>query len=170
MAHPTLWNNNRIRQAFKLALLGATDEDMAEVMGVGMNTFNNWKRRHPEFLKEMNRGKRMANAEVAYSLYQRAKGFTIIETHISMYKGEIIKTPVEKYYPPDSWAAAKFLSLRERELWTDVLKTEHTQTNININKIDFSGMSNEELAMMERIGMKQIEQHATRSRNRDSEQ
>ena len=170
MAHPTLWNNDRIRQAFKLALLGATDEQMADVMGVGMNTFNKWKRRHPEFLREMKRGKTMANAEVAHSLFQRATGFTIMETHISMYKGEIIKTPVEKYYPPDSWAAAKWLALRERATWTDVLKTEHTQTNININKIDFSGMSNEELAMMERIGIKQIEQNATRSRNRDSEQ
>jgi hypothetical protein len=152
---PSKWRDDRNREVKALALLGATDEEMAEVMGVNINTFNLWKRTHPDFQKAMRAGKMIADAKTAKSLYKRANGFWIWETDIKMYRGQVIQTPVRKYYPPDSWAAAKILSIRQRTKWADVTKVETTQTNININKIDFSGLSTEELLLMKQIQEKQ---------------
>jgi hypothetical protein len=149
------WNDDFKRMIRSLALLQATDEQMADVIGVNINTFNYWKRTHPDFLAAMNSGKMAADAKVAESLFKRANGFYKWETHVCMYKGEVIQTPVRKYYPPDSWAAARILSIRQRTKWTDVTKTETIQTSININKIDFTNLSTEELLLMKQIQEKQ---------------
>ena len=152
---PTKWNADRSRQAFKLALLGLTDVEMADVMDININTFNMWKREHPRFLQKLRAGKIIADAKVAHALYKRATGFTVEEIHVCQHQGTVIQTPVMKYYPPDSWAANKFLSVRQRTLWADIMKTEHTNTNININKFDFTGISDEELMFLEKIGLSQ---------------
>ena len=153
---PTQWNEDRVRQVHELALLGATDEEIARVMGVNINTINLWKRTHPEFLQSMNDGKLMADAKMAASLYKKGTGFWTTEMHVCMYRGEVIQTPVAKYYPPDSWAAARWLAIRQRTRWSEVTKIETTSTNININSFDFSGLSLEELRFMKQIGFKQI--------------
>ena len=36
-------------QVFKLCLLGATDEEMADFFNVALSTLNLWKKEHPEF-------------------------------------------------------------------------------------------------------------------------
>jgi hypothetical protein len=160
---PTKWNPQRVKQVFELALLGATDEEVARVMDVDINTINLWKRTHPEFLQSMNAGKLAADAKVAHSLYKRATGFWIEEMHVCMYRGEVIQTPVMKYYPPDSWAANKWMSIRQRTRWSEVVKIENTQTNININKFDFSGLTVDEMKFVRDLGMKQLEAHVNQN-------
>ena len=49
---------------------------------------------------------------------------------------EIISVPTIKHYKPDSWAALKWLSIRQRENWTDVSKMEITG-NVNHNIVEF---------------------------------
>lgn len=149
------WSPERVREVYELCLLGATDENVADVMGVDINTINLWKRTHPEFLESMRKGKTVADARVAASLYKRATGFWIEEEDIKIYKGEIIRTPVRRYYPPDSWAAHKWLTVRQRTKWAEVTKTETTNTNININKLDFSSLTPEQLAFVREIQTKQ---------------
>ena len=61
-----------INQAFKLSLLGCTDEEMADVFDVDVRTLNNWKVSHPEFFQSIKRGKTPADAMVATALYDRA--------------------------------------------------------------------------------------------------
>ena len=153
------WNSDRPREAYELCLLGATDKNIANVMGVSDGTIELWKRTKPEFLEGLNRGKTIADARVARALYERAIGYSHPDVHIAMYKGQIIKTDITKHYPPDSWAANKWLSIRQRELWADVQRVENTQTNININKFDFSGISTEELLVLKKIGMKQLSEN-----------
>ena len=145
------WCPDRIREVYELCLMGATDEDVASVMGVNINTVNLWKRTHPDFLIAMNNGKTLADARVAASLYKRAVGFTIKEIVVHMYRGEIIITPVDKYYPPDSWAAHKWLTVRQRTKWAEVNKTETTNTNINISKFDLSALTVDQLAFIREI-------------------
>lgn len=149
------WHDDRIREVYELCLMGATDEDVANVMGVNINTINLWKRTHSEFAISMKRGKDLADAKVAAALYKRAVGFKIMEDDIKIYKGQIIRTPVRKYYPPDSWAAHKWLTVRQRTKWAEVSRTENTTTNININKFDFSTLSTEQLAFIRDIQVKQ---------------
>jgi len=154
---PAVWNNDRSRQAFQLALLGATDKEIAEVMGVNEHTIDYWKRKNKDgFLDALNAGKLKADAKVAEGFYKRAVGFTIKETVLHCYKGEIIKTVIDKYYPPDPWAANKWMSIRQRDKWTEITKLETIQTTININKFDFSGLSTKELEVVKKLQIQDI--------------
>lgn len=148
------WNDDRPRQVYELALLGATEAQIARVMNVDEKTIEYWKATKPEFLEQLNQGRMVADAKVAHALYQRAVGCSVPETRTVVCGGKVIKVKVEKYFPPDSWAANKWLSIRQRQLWADVQRTEITQTNININKLDFDDIAPEELEMLYRIGMK----------------
>lgn len=151
------WNADRTRQAFELALLGATDEEIARVFGVDINTISLWKRTHPEFLQSLQDGKLAADAKVVASLYKRATGFWMTEMHVCMYRGEVIQTPVDKYYPPDSWAAAKWAAIRQRPRWSEVAKTESVHTNINLTSINFDGLSLEDLRSIKQIGTRLVQ-------------
>lgn len=150
------WNEDRPREARELALLGLTDEVMAKVMGIGLATLESWKRKYPEFLEALSEGKLKADAKVAAALYKRAVGYKIKEDHVSIFKGEAIVTQVEKEIPPDPWSAARWLSLRQRALWSEAQRLEITNTNININKFDFTGISDEDMLVIKKIGLGQI--------------
>jgi len=121
-------------------LLGANEAQLADALNVSKPTIDYWKQQKPEFLQVLKAGKIEADANVAKALYHRALGYshpdTVVLTNtVKTYDddGKLIESHVEpllvpmiKYYPPDSYAANKWLSLRQRELWNDV-----TQININ---------------------------------------
>lgn len=77
---PTDYKTQYVEQGFRLALLGATDKEMAGIWQVDESTVNNWKLAHPEFLESINAGKIEADAKVAASLYKRAIGYEYRET------------------------------------------------------------------------------------------
>jgi hypothetical protein len=76
-------------QARKLCLLGATDAELADFFGVSEQTLNTWKKVHPKFLESMNRGKIIADAEVAEKLYHRACGYSHEAVKIFMPAGAV---------------------------------------------------------------------------------
>lgn len=155
------WNKDRPLQAFKLALLGATDKQIADVMGVDINTLDYWKRTKQSFREMLNEGKMKADAEIAASFFKRARGYTYKEERTVMVKGKPLTSTVTRHVPADSWAAHKWLSLRQREKWADVQRTEIMQTNVNIMKLDLTGLSTEELMLVKKLGLKQLEAHVT---------
>lgn len=112
------------RIAGQLALLGATDAEIAAALGVTERTVNNWKRQHVEFLSALKEGKLLADAEVARSLYQRALGYSHEDVHISNFQGEITVTPLVKHYPPDTVAAIFWLKNRQPEKWRDRIEQQ----------------------------------------------
>lgn len=113
--------------AYKYALLGLTDAEMAKLFGVSEVTFNGWKKRYPTFLKSINSGKDIADAEVVHSLVERAKGFEFTEqvptkvTEVIYENGKraksidkVIVTPVQRVVPPDTRAIQYWLNNRRR--------------------------------------------------------
>src|SRR6266852_5684422 len=56
------------------SLLGATDQEMANALGIDQGTLDRWKTRHKEFCIAIQLGKIRADAEIAESLYNRARG------------------------------------------------------------------------------------------------
>ncbi|HGS5189838.1 TPA: hypothetical protein ACMDQU_004444 [Vibrio parahaemolyticus] len=73
-------NNNKYQpdyatQVYKLCLMGARDQDLAEFFEVHRDTIFHWVSLYPEFAEARKRGKLAADAEVAYSLFNRAMGF-----------------------------------------------------------------------------------------------
>jgi hypothetical protein len=116
---PTDYKEEYNEQVYKLCLLGATDIEIADFIGVCEATINNWKKDYPKFLESIKDGKIKADAEIAESLYNRAKGYQHPDTHISNYQGEITETPIIKHYPPDTGAAMAWLKNRQPKLWRD---------------------------------------------------
>src|SRR6266851_2986704 len=74
---PTIYRPELATLARKLALLGATDQEMADALGIDQGTLDRWKTRHKEFRIAIQHGKIRADAEIAQSLYNRAHGMSL---------------------------------------------------------------------------------------------
>jgi hypothetical protein len=96
---------------------GATDWDLALLLGIGRATLNRWKLEHPSFRDSIKLGKDSVNEHAKRTFYERAVGYNYEEEDIKMYKGSIIRTTVVKHLPPDVGALAKFLAARCPEEW-----------------------------------------------------
>lgn len=149
------WNEDRCRQAYELALLGANDKQIANVMGVNIMTIDYWKRTREDFRDALNTGKIIADATVANSLYKCANGYTLKKQVVHVVKGRVVVTTIDENVGPNPWAAYKWLSVRERALWSETHKVEVTNTNVNINKFDFEGITEEEIKLLYSLGIKQ---------------
>ena len=101
MARPSSYRKEYAEKARTLCLLGATDKEIAGILGVSEKTLNTWKKSHPEFFQSLKSGKDDADADVADSLYQRA------------LKGNVT-------------ACIFWLKNRRPDLWRDKIETEHS--------------------------------------------
>ena len=125
VGRPSSYNDKTSEQAYKLCLLGSTDAQLADFFEVSETTINNWKHEHPEFLESIKRGKSIADAEVANSLFQRAKGYSHPEEKIFNNNGEEMRVKTIKHYPPDAVSAIFWLKNRQKDGWRDKQTVEH---------------------------------------------
>ena len=124
-------------QVYNMALLGLTDAEMAETLGISQKTFDNWKKDHKGFLLSIKRGKMTADGYVAENLYKRAIGYTYDEVRFEKIGSRTIegtdlkediykKTVTTKEMAPDPTAAIFWLKNRQAKQWRDKQLTEHT--------------------------------------------
>ena len=130
---PTSYKEDYARQAYELALLGLTDEDMIRVFDIAPQTFYNWRNAHPEFLEALKRGKDAADAKVAVSLYKRATGYEHEAVKIFNDQGAPLIVDYIERYPPDTTAAIFWLKNRQRATWRDKQDVEQT-VNANVTQ------------------------------------
>ncbi|MEQ5326900.1 helix-turn-helix domain-containing protein [Proteus sp. fly-1008] len=130
-------------QARKLCLLGATDKELADFFEVAESTVNNWKKEQIEFLESIKKGKQLADADVAERLFKRACGYVAPDVDIKVIDSQIVKTEIEKHYPPDTTAAIFWLKNRQRDKWRD--KQDHEITGKDGGAIQYADITNEEL-------------------------
>lgn len=105
-------------QAYKLALLGLTNDEMAKFFGINVETFHAWRREFDGFSDAILRGKEIADAEVAASLYKRATGMVVMSERAMKNKaGDVIVAQTKTEIPPDSRAAVHWLANRRRKKW-----------------------------------------------------
>ena len=123
---PTLYDPALCEQAFKLCLLGATNPEIAEFFEVAPSTVSLWMVEHPEFSDAVTRGRTQADAEIAHSMYKRAKGFRKKAVKIFMPAGaeKPVYAEYMEYYPPDSAAAMNWLANRQRTKWRKTQQIE----------------------------------------------
>ena len=140
---PTKYKEEYAEQAYKLCLLGATDKELADFFNVEEQTINNWKKdeegNETEFFESLKRGKHIADAEVANSLYQRAKGYEHPEDKIFNNDGEPLIVPTTKHYPPDTGAAMAWLKNRQPDKWREKQEIDHTTKGDKLNVINLGG-------------------------------
>lgn len=114
--------------AFRLCSLGLTDEQLSIVFGISHDTIHEWKGKHPEFANELSRGKMIADAEVAHSLFQRATGYdqieySLVEVQVDEKTTDFKQVKTIRHIPADVSAAelwlrnrTNFFNRRKREI------------------------------------------------------
>lgn len=123
---PSDFKEEYIKQAYKLALLGATDVEMSDFFNTSEVTFNKWKKDYPEFLKSLKRGKLDADARVTKRLFERAMGYEHDDLYITQYQGKIVQETIRKYFPPDTTACIFWLKNRQPDKWREKQEIDHT--------------------------------------------
>jgi hypothetical protein len=125
---PSKYKDEFAETAKRLALLGLTDAEMANVFDVSEQTLNAWKQAHPEFLESLNEGKAIADGRIAERLFHRAMGYS----HDAVKIVADAKTKEEhvvhytEHYPPDTTACIFWLKNRQRGKWRDRIDQEVT--------------------------------------------
>jgi len=116
---PTKYKPEYAEQVFKLCLLGATDAEIADFFEVAESTVYLWKLEYPEFSEAIKNGKLKADADVANSLYKRAKGYKQQTVKVFQYQGDPVIVPVVEHIAPDTGAAMAWLKNRQPSKWRD---------------------------------------------------
>ena len=130
----TLFKPEYTKQVEELCRSGSTDKDLALFFKVSINTIDNWKKRYPDFLLALLKGKQEADANAAEALYRNAIGSEYYEEHAVKLKrkifddtGKVIRTeehvqviPLKKHSKPDTTSQIFHLKNRRPDLWRDV--------------------------------------------------
>lgn len=118
---PSAYKAEYAKQAEKLCLLGATDQEIADFFEVNVRTVYRWKGQYPGFCQALKAGKDQADERVERSLYQQAIGYEQDEVKIFMPAGA--ESPVYAEYrakvAPNVTAAIFWLKNRRRNEWRD---------------------------------------------------
>lgn len=113
--------------ARKYAMLGLNEAEIAAALRVSESAITAWKRRYPEFAKQLEDGKLIADAEVANSLYMRAKGglrMPAVKIFLPKDAKKPVYAPYEEVLAPDVNAARLWLTNRQPRFWRDRREVE----------------------------------------------
>ena len=125
MGRPSKFKPEFVEQAGKLALLGATDKQVADFFSVTEETVNNWKKDYPGFFQSLKAGKDTLDAQVERSLYHRAMGYSHEAVKIFQYEGNPVIVPYTERFPPDPTSMIFWLKNRQPKDWRDKQELEH---------------------------------------------
>ena len=109
-------------RAFAFAMLGATNTELAALLGINRATVDNWMEKDEGFQLAVQEGRAQADANVVASLYRNATGFEYptIKTFYDKDSGQVIEHHVMEYHKPDTTAQIFWLKNRQRDRWRDV--------------------------------------------------
>jgi hypothetical protein len=115
---PSPYKSEFARIAARLCRNGATDIEVADILGISVRTFYRWCLLHDEFTAAVRVGKDAADDRVERALYQRAVGYDYTAEKIVMPKGG---GPVvmfnSAHVPADVRAALHWLAIRRPKPW-----------------------------------------------------
>lgn len=100
---------------------GLIEEEIAKKLGISVTTLNEYKKKHPQFLESLRKGKEVVDYEVEKALFNRAKGIEYTEvTEERAKNGKMVVTKrVTKYIPPSEAACIIWLKNRKPDQWRD---------------------------------------------------
>jgi len=128
------WHPSLAPMAYKLLLLGLTEEEVAAHFGIGANTFAAWKVKHPQFRTAVVMAGDPADTDVVVKLRECAMGYTHPEEKVFCTKdGDIVTYQTLKHYPPNPIAAMMYLSNRQRSRWKNATSLDHTSSDGSFN-------------------------------------
>lgn len=120
--------------ALRFMMLGATVEDLADLIGVSRSRIYVWEKAYPDLASALKGGREMADSNVAARLYQRAMGYTHEAEEIKVVDGGIERVNVLKHYPPDAQSAMFWLKNRQPDKWKDKVEVVEQPTIALVDK------------------------------------
>ena len=139
---PTDYHPEYDEQGYKLALLGMTDKMMADFFEVAESTIYLWKQKQPSFSESLKKGKAIADAEIAETLYKRAFGYEYTEIkHVDSEKDGSRDEAITKHIPGDTTAMIFWLKNRQPKLWRDKPEEEAGNGDGQIQKVQIEVIS-----------------------------
>src|SRR6185437_13026917 len=114
---PSDYRLEHCERAAQLAIVGATDEEIAQALDIHPSTLYRWFAAHPEFREAVKLGKEAADDRVERSLYHRAVGYTHPAVKIMQDKGTPVLVRYDEHVPPDPGAAFNWLKNRRPDEW-----------------------------------------------------
>jgi len=130
MPRPELYKPEYNEQVFKLALLGANQEKIADFFKVERHTITRWKTSHPDFAEAWQQGTIGADMQVAAALLKRATGYEYEEEQAIKIKGpegeEVKVVKVKRHMPPTDTSIIFYLKNRisTRKDWREIKQAE----------------------------------------------
>src|SRR2546421_609115 len=143
---PTKYRVAFIRQALRLAQLGATQREIAEFFEVDESTLRVWLGEHSRLAAALKQGKDYADDRVEQSLYRRALGYSHDAVKILQNDGAPVLVPYVEHFPPDTTACIFWLKNRRPEDWR-----ERVIVDANVRR-EAEGLTDEELIRIARGG------------------
>jgi hypothetical protein len=115
---PSPYKPDFARIAGRLCRNGATDIEVADILGISVRTFYRWCLLHDEFAAAVRVGKDAADDRVERALYQRAVGYDYTAEKIVTPKGGgPVVMPYRMHVPADVRAALHWLAIRRPKPW-----------------------------------------------------
>lgn len=128
MSKPKI-TKQHVRQVYKLALLGATNAELADFFNVTEARLTVWLEDCHPFSQARKLGQLDADARVAKSLYKRACGYEFNEDKAFSYMGDVEVVRIRRHMPADVNAAKFWLKNRQRDKWKE--QPEMTQSTLH---------------------------------------
>ncbi len=115
---PSPYKPDFARIAEQLCRNGATDVEVADILGICVRTFYRWCLQHDAFALAVRTGKDLADDRVERALYQRAIGYEHVgEKVICPRDGKPFTVPCRVHVPADVRAAMHWLAIRRPKPW-----------------------------------------------------
>lgn len=112
--------------AERLCRNGATDVEIAEILGICVRTLYRWRGEHAAFAAACRAGKALADDRIERALYQRAVGYTARAEKVVTPRGHArpVVVSYEVHVPADVRAAKFWLAVRRPEIWAQAAAAE----------------------------------------------
>jgi hypothetical protein len=108
------------------AMFGATDPQLAELLGVAERSIRNWREKHPDFADACESGKAFADEQVERRLYEKATGYEQETVKILQHQGSPVIVPYREKFAPDTTACIFWLKNRQPTRWRDRVEMQHS--------------------------------------------
>lgn len=95
---------------------GLTDKQISHNIGCAESTFNEWKKKFPELMESLKKGKEVVDRQVENALLKSALGYEYYEEAVTN-TGEVVK--VLKHSKPNTTAQIFWLKNRKTKEWRD---------------------------------------------------
>lgn len=135
MGRPTSFHPDMCQEAHNYCLLGATNDELAEFLGVSPSSIDRWLVRHADFESAVKSGRIVADARVARGLYARAVGYDRKVEREVILGGELKAVTSTVHYPPNVQACIFWLRHRCRRMWGDTGRDTSNDPSTEVDDI-----------------------------------